>query len=70
MRKLGLPEASGSVPVIYVASAKDRALRLQKALEGAHSWYEKQLHVQMPLVLEVLDSETGETFRVRIALPI
>ena len=42
LRKLGLPEVSGSVPVVYVRSAEQRAIRLQKSLEAAHSirWVE------------------------------
>ena len=69
VRKLGLPEAPGSVPAIYVASAKDRALRLQKALEPAHSWYEKQLHVQVPIVLALLDPEERQKVSDRVAIP-
>ena len=69
MRKLGLPEASGSVPVIYVASAKERALLLQKAPKDAHSWYEKQLHVQVPIVLAILDSATREKVSDPITIP-
>ena len=69
LRKLGLPEAPGSVPVIYVASAKDRALRLQKRLEDAHSWYERQLNPQVPIVLALLDPETREKISDTNALP-
>jgi hypothetical protein len=69
LRELGLPEAPGSMPVIYVASAKDRALRLQKSLEAADSWYEKQLNVRVPIVLAVLDPETQEKISDRVLLP-
>ena len=57
LRQLGLPEAPGSVPVIYVPAAKERALRLQRSIEAADAWYEKQLNVRVPIVLAVLDAE-------------
>ena len=69
VRSLGLPEAAGSVPVLYVGAAKDRALRLQKSLEAAHAWYEEQLRVRVPIVLAVLDSEAGDKVHVSTALP-
>src|SRR4051794_776609 len=57
LRTLGLSEADGSVPVVYVSSQKERAVRLQKSLEAAHSWFEKQLQVKVPIELAVLDAE-------------
>lgn len=57
LRKLSLLESPGPVPVLYVPSAKERAVRFQKSLEAAHSWYEKQLNVRVPLTLAILDSE-------------
>jgi hypothetical protein len=69
LRELGLPEAPGSMPVIYVASAKDRALRFQKSLEAAQSWYEKQLKVRVPIVLAVLDPETQGKISDRTLMP-
>ena len=70
VRTLGLPEAPGSVPVIYVGSAKERALRLQKSLEAAHSWYENQLRLRVPIVLAVLDPEAGDKISIPIGLPL
>ena len=58
LHRLGLPEAQGSVPVSYVPSAKERAIRFQKSLEAAHLWYENQLHVHVPIALAVLDADT------------
>ena len=69
VRELGLPEAPGTIPVIYVASAKDRALRLQKSLEAADSWYEKQLNVRVPIVLAILDPETRQKISDPTPLP-
>jgi hypothetical protein len=58
LRKLGTPESPGSVPTFYAPSAKERALRLQRSLTAAHSWYEKQLNIRVPIALAVLDLET------------
>jgi len=69
LRELGLPEAPGSMPVIYVASAKERALRFQKSLEAAQSWYEKQLKVRVPIVLAVLDPETRQKISDPMIIP-
>jgi hypothetical protein len=57
LRNLHLPESPGSVPVVYAPSAKERALRYQKELQGAHAWFEEQLRIQVPTVLAVLDRE-------------
>ena|SRR6478672_792824 len=57
LRSLGAIEAPGSVPVFYVAAAKERALRLQKSLEAAHARYEKQLQIKVPILLAVVDDE-------------
>jgi len=69
VRKIGLPEAPGAIPVVYVPTAKDRALRLQKSIEAAHSWYEKQLNVHGPIVLSVLDAEAREKVSDRAVSP-
>ncbi len=58
LRKLGIPEVAGSVPALYVPSAKERAIRLQRSLMAAHSWYETQLNIHVPIALAILDSET------------
>jgi hypothetical protein len=57
LSELGLPEVPGEVPVVYVKSAEERAIRLQKSLEAGHSWFQKQLHITVPIKLTVLDSE-------------
>jgi hypothetical protein len=62
LRKLGARESPGAVPVIYVESAEERALGYRKSLEAAHSWYQKQFHVQVPITLLVLDRKTWEKF--------
>jgi len=69
LRKLGLPEAPGSVPVIYVPSAKDVVTSLQESIEAARSWYEKQLNLRAPIVLAVLDAEAREKISDRAVLP-
>ena len=56
LRALWAIEAPGSVPVFYVAAAKERALRLQSSLEAAHAWYEKQLNMKVPILLAVADT--------------
>lgn len=56
LRAMGAIEAPGSVPLFYVASAKERALRLQKSLEAAHEWYEQQLGIKVPILFAVADS--------------
>jgi hypothetical protein len=53
-------EAPGVIPVSFVPSAKERAIRLRTSLEAAHSWYEKQLHTRVPIVLAVLDTATRQ----------
>ncbi len=58
LTELGLAEAPGEVPVFYVKSAEERAIRLQKSLQAGHAWFQKQLHVQVPITLAVLDSAT------------
>jgi hypothetical protein len=57
LRALGAVEVPGAVPLFFVPSAKERALRLQKSLEAAHSWYEKQFNIRVPIVLAVVDAE-------------
>ena len=61
-QKLDLPEAPGSIPVFYAPPAKERAIRFQKSLEAASSWYEKQLHVHVPMALALLDEEMSRKF--------
>jgi hypothetical protein len=58
LRKLHLPESPGSVPVIYVPSAEQRALQYQKELQSAHAWFEERLGIRVPMVLSVLDQAT------------
>ena len=60
LRELGLAEAPGEVPAFYVKSAEERAIRLQKSLQAGHSWFQKQLHVEVAITLAVLDPETWE----------
>ena len=69
VRTLGLPEAEGAIPVIYVPSDKDYALRVQKSIQLAHLWYEKQLNVHMPLVVAVLDSAAREKISDSSSIP-
>src|SRR4051812_9257211 len=57
LRALGALEAPGAVPLFFVPAAKERALRLQKSLEAAHSWYEKQFNIRVPIVLAVVDPD-------------
>ena len=57
LRNLHLPESPGSVPVMYVPSAKKRALRYQKELQNANAWFEEQLWLHVPMVLAVLDRD-------------
>lgn len=58
LRRLNLPELQGSVPVIYVPTARRRALEYQRTLEDAHTWFERQLGVKVPINLAVVDQET------------
>ena len=58
LRGLHLPEVPGRMPLIYSPAAERQALRLQKALQAAHGWYQKRLHLRLPLTLAVLDRET------------
>jgi hypothetical protein len=58
LRRLQLPELPGSVPVMYVPSAKDRAQQYQGSLQAADVWFEEQLGVRVPIVLAVLDQKT------------
>jgi hypothetical protein len=60
LRKLGLPEVAGPVPTLYSPSAEARAIRFQRSLTAAHSWYEKQLNIQVPITLAILDAETRQ----------
>jgi hypothetical protein len=69
VRRLGLPEAAGAIPVIYVPSAKGLALRQQKSLEAAHTWYENKLNVRMPLVLALLDPDARQKISDPVAIP-
>ena len=57
LRALGAVEIPGTVPVFFVASAKERAVRLQKSLEAAHSWYEEQFNIRVPVVLAIVNAE-------------
>jgi hypothetical protein len=58
LRKLNLPESQGSVPVIYVPAARDRALAYQRSLEDAHAWFEQQLGLKLSVYLAVVDQQT------------
>ena len=58
LRQLKLPELSGSVPTIYALGAKHRAIAYQQSLEAAHTWFEQQLGVKVPIILAVVDAET------------
>src|SRR3954453_11170300 len=57
LRAMGAVEVPGAVPVFFMPSAKQRALRLQKSLEAAHSWYERQFDIRVPIVLAVGNAE-------------
>ncbi|MGD1095668.1 MAG: hypothetical protein ABSB35_27205 [Bryobacteraceae bacterium] len=69
LRNLHLPESPGSVPVIYSPPAKERALRYQAELQNAHTWFEEQLRIQVPMLLAVLDREEYQSLGGRWALP-
>ncbi len=57
LRKLHLAESAGSVPVIYVASAKQRAIEYREAIQDARAWFETELDVKAPIALAVVDHE-------------
>jgi hypothetical protein len=69
LRKSGVPEAPGSVPVLYPPEAKERALALQQSIEAAHAWFQKQLGIQVPVVLVLLDSAMQETISDHNPIP-
>ena len=58
LRKLNLPELQGSVAVIYVPTARRRAVEYQRTLEDAHAWFERELGMEISLNLAVLDQKT------------
>src|SRR5215475_3302709 len=58
LRKLHLPESAGSVPVIYVPEAEQRALLYRDEVQNARAWLEQELEIQVPVVLGVVDRET------------
>src|SRR5436309_2763843 len=60
VQALELPSDAGVIPVIYSPAAKARAVRYRAALEAAHSWYEAQLGVTLPVTLAVLDKGDWE----------
>lgn len=62
LSKLDLPELPGSVPTLYVPSAKQRAIAYQKSLEPAYAWYQRELQVKVkvPILLAVIDDETQQ----------
>ena len=58
LRKAGILEGPGAIPVFFVDATKERALKFQRSLQVAHSWYAKELNAAVPLVLIVLDNQT------------
>jgi hypothetical protein len=58
LRELHLAESAGSVTVIYVPSAKQRAIEYRQTMQDAVAWFERELDVQAPIVLAVVDRET------------
>jgi hypothetical protein len=60
--KVRLLEAPGPVPILYVPSAESRAVQIQKAVEAAYAWYEKQLHLHAPVTIYVLDKDMWGRF--------
>jgi hypothetical protein len=69
LRNMGALEATGDVPVIYSPSAEQRALAYQKSLRAAHTWLQKELHVQVPVTLAVLDKKMWEKVSEHQPLP-
>lgn len=70
LRDYGLAEASGAVPVLYVKSVQERAMRCQKSLTVAHAWFQEQLNVKVPIALAVLDAETwGKVTNTKYPMP-
>lgn len=69
LRKAGVPEASGPVPVFYPPSVKDRALALRNSLQTAQVWYTKELKLQLPIALVLLDPEMQEIISDRNPAP-
>jgi hypothetical protein len=61
--KVRLLEAPGPVPMLYVPSAEEHAFQLQKSIEAAYAWDEKQLHLHVPVTLAVLDKDMWTRFR-------
>ena len=60
LRGLHLPKGEGRTPLTYAPAVEQRARQYQKALQGAHEWYEERLQLRLPITLAVLDRETFE----------
>jgi hypothetical protein len=55
VRQLNLPNQEGVVPLYYSGCCRQRALEVQKALEGFTSFYKEKLGIASDLSLAVLD---------------
>jgi len=57
VRELELRSAGGGVELMYSPSSEGRALRWQRSLAAGQDWFQKQLKLQVPVTLVVLNRE-------------
>jgi hypothetical protein len=70
VRALSLPMLKGDVPALYSPAAKTRAELYRSTLEAAHTWYETQLGIAVPVTLAVLDKpDWGQATPVPYPMP-
>jgi hypothetical protein len=57
LRELGFPSLTGTTPAYYSAGHRQRAEKLQSAIDDMNAFFEERLDVQKRVVLAVLDAK-------------